>query len=128
MLRTGAAEKAVPVFPATSSFAAGTLAPETAWSLLFSSVKLPNAAKALIRQVAAKYDAEITVLEIMPDQVHLHFVKWLHPAFIASKNIKGVSSHSLRQEFPALKSRLPLRGHTASSFPQWVELARPRCR
>jgi putative transposase len=62
----------------------------------------------VIRQVAAKYDAEIMALEIMPDQVHV--LVEVDPQFGIHrwvKNLKGVSSHNLREEFPALKSRLP---------------------
>jgi len=64
--------------------------------------------QALIRQVAAKYDAEIIALEIVPD--HVHLLCEVDPQFGIHrlvKNIKGVSSHALRREFPALKSRLP---------------------
>jgi len=64
--------------------------------------------QALIRQVAAKYDAEIMALEIVPD--HVHLLCEVDPQFGIHrlvKNIKGVSSHALRREFPALKSRLP---------------------
>jgi putative transposase len=62
----------------------------------------------LLRQVAAKYDAEIIALEIMPDPVHL--LCEVDPPFgihRLGKNIKGVSSHSLRKEFSVLRSRLP---------------------
>jgi putative transposase len=62
----------------------------------------------LIRQVAAKYDAEIIALEIMPD--HVHLLCEVDPQFGIHrlvKNIKGVSSHSLRKEFSVLRSRLP---------------------
>ena len=62
----------------------------------------------VLRQVAAKYQAEIIALEIMPDQVHL--LVEVDPQFGIHrlvKNIKGVSSHRLRREFRTLKSRLP---------------------
>ena len=64
--------------------------------------------QALIRQVAEKYDAEIFALEILSDQVHL--LCEVDPQFGIHrlvKNIKAVSSHALRKEFSALKSRLP---------------------
>ena len=62
----------------------------------------------VFREVAKKYRAEISAMEIMPDHVHLlveadpqsgihRFVKY----------VKGVSSHHLRKEFPSLVSRLP---------------------
>ena len=50
----------------------------------------------------------IETMEIMPDHVHL-FVKvppTLAPHFIVQQ-LKGISSHLLRQEYPHLKSRLP---------------------
>jgi putative transposase len=64
--------------------------------------------EAVIRQVAEKYDAEITAIEIMPD--HVHVLVEVDPQFGIHrlvKNLKGVSSHTLRQEFPTLKSKLP---------------------
>jgi putative transposase len=60
----------------------------------------------VIRQVATKYRAEI--LEIMPDQVHV--LVEVDPQFGIHrlvKHLQGVSSHTLRQEFRPLKSRLP---------------------
>ena len=62
----------------------------------------------VIRQTADKYQAEIIALEVMPDQVHL--LCEVDPQFGIHrlvKNLKGVSSHALRQEFRTLKSRLP---------------------
>jgi len=54
----------------------------------------------LVRQVAAQYQAEIIALEIMPEQVHV--LVEVDPQFGIHrlvKNLKGVSSHTLRQEF-----------------------------
>jgi REP-associated tyrosine transposase len=62
----------------------------------------------VIRQTAKKYRAEIIALEIMPD--HVHVLVEVDPQFGIHrlvKNLKGVSSHTLRQEFRTLKSRLP---------------------
>jgi putative transposase len=62
----------------------------------------------LIKQIALRYRAEIIALEIMPDQ--LHMLVEVDPQFGIHrlvKNIKGASSHALRQEFKTLKSRLP---------------------
>lgn len=62
----------------------------------------------VIRQVAAKYKAEIIALAIMPDPVHGRVE--VDPPFGIHrlvKHRKGVSSHTLRQEFRTLKSRLP---------------------
>ena len=64
--------------------------------------------EAVIRQVAEKYSAEIIAIEIMPD--HVHVLVEVDPQFGIHrlvKNLKGVSSHTLRQEFPTLKSKLP---------------------
>ena len=47
-------------------------------------------------------------MEIMPDHVHV-FIKATpndSPVFIVSQ-LKGFTSHSLRSEFPSIKSRLP---------------------
>jgi putative transposase len=58
--------------------------------------------------MAAKYDAEVIALASMPDAVHL--LCQVDPQFGIPrlvKNIQGVSSHSLRQEFSTLCSRLP---------------------
>ena len=64
--------------------------------------------EALIRAKCAEHDWLIVALEVMPDHVHL-FVK-AHPkhspAFIANQ-LKGMTSRTLRQEFPSLRSRLP---------------------
>ncbi|HYL12530.1 MAG TPA: IS200/IS605 family transposase [Terriglobales bacterium] len=65
----------------------------------------------LIRQVATTYLAEIIALEIMPDQGHGRVEG--DPQFAIHglvKNLTGVSSHPLRQEFRTLKSRLPTLG------------------
>jgi putative transposase len=54
----------------------------------------------VMRQTAEKYRAEIIALEIMPDQVH--GLVEVDPQFGIRrlvKNLKGVSSHTLGQEF-----------------------------
>ena len=69
---------------------------------------IANRCEQVIRQTADKYQAEILALEVMPDQVHL--LCEVDPQFGIHrlvKNLKGVSSHALRQEFRTLKSRLP---------------------
>ena len=51
---------------------------------------------------------EIENMEVMPDYVHI-FVKTTpsdSPAFVAAQ-LKGFTSHQLREEFPHLRSRLP---------------------
>jgi putative transposase len=89
--------------------------------------------EALIRQIAAKHDTEIIALQIMAD--HVHLLCEVDPQFGIHrlvKNIKAVSSHALRKEFPALKSRLPtlwtnsyvvstVAGAPLAVIPQYVE-------
>lgn len=64
--------------------------------------------KELLHEKAGELDATILALEIMPDHVHM-FVEsdpTKAPAHIAAQ-FKGFTSHALREEFPALKTRLP---------------------
>lgn len=64
--------------------------------------------ESVIRQAAEKYKAEVIALEIMPD--HVHVLVEIDPQFGIHrlvKNMKGVSSHTLRNEFRTLKSKLP---------------------
>jgi len=64
--------------------------------------------KAIIRDVAEEFKAEIIELEIMPDHVHLLIElppqSGIHKVV---KQMKGRSSRLLRKEFPTIKSRLP---------------------
>jgi putative transposase len=62
----------------------------------------------IIRKTAFRHRAEVIALEIMPD--HVHLLVEVDPQFGIHrliKNIKGVTSHNLRKEFPSLSSRLP---------------------
>ncbi len=63
---------------------------------------------ALLHDLVPSLDGEIVELVVRPDHVHLfaHFPPALAPAQIAHR-LKGATSHTLRTEFPALKSRLP---------------------
>ena len=64
--------------------------------------------KAIIAEVAGETSSEILSLEVMPD--HVHILCEVDPSFGAMKFVrlcKGRSSRLLRQEFPALKTRLP---------------------
>ncbi len=64
--------------------------------------------KELIKEICGEIRAEMIEMEIMPD--HVHLLMEVDPQFgihKAVKLIKGRTSHILRQEFPALKSRLP---------------------
>jgi putative transposase len=64
--------------------------------------------KELLREKAERLHLTIHSMEVMPDQVHL-FVESDPRKCVAEmvNGLKGFSSHALRQEFPALKSRLP---------------------
>ena len=63
---------------------------------------------ALLREKAAELDMTIHALEIMPDHVHL-FVesdpRWSVAEIV--NRLKGFTSHTLREAFPSLKTRLP---------------------
>ncbi len=64
--------------------------------------------KELIEQTCEEVRAEIIEMEIMPD--HVHLLVEVDPQYGIHKLvklIKGRSSRILRQEFPALKTRLP---------------------
>lgn len=64
--------------------------------------------KELIEQACADIGADIIEMEIMPD--HVHLLMEIDPQFginRAVRHIKGFTSHTLRTEFPKLKSRLP---------------------
>ncbi len=64
--------------------------------------------KALLRQKAEELDLTIHVMEVMPDHVHL-FVEGSPTICVAEivNGLKGFTSHTLREEFPSLRSRLP---------------------
>ena len=64
--------------------------------------------KEIIGQVCQQCQAEVEELEIMPD--HVHLLVSVDPQLgihRLMKLIKGRSSRLLRQEFPALKRKLP---------------------
>jgi putative transposase len=64
--------------------------------------------KEIIREVCAERRCDILEMETMPD--HVHLLVTVDPQYGVHrlvKQIKGRSSRLLRQEFPALKSRLP---------------------
>ena len=64
--------------------------------------------KELAAEVAAELSFEIIEMEVMPD--HVHLLLEVDPQFgihRAVKRIKGRTSHTLREEFPWLKSRIP---------------------
>jgi len=64
--------------------------------------------KEIIIDTVLEFQADLIELEVMPD--HVHLLVEVDPQFGIHrlvKQIKGRSSRLLRQEFPALKSRLP---------------------
>lgn len=64
--------------------------------------------KELIIEICSKMNVDIIEMEIMPDHVHLLIeVDPQNGIHRAVKQIKGVSSRVLRQEFSWLKSRIP---------------------
>ena len=70
--------------------------------------KIEKRLKELIEETASAIGAEIIEMETMPD--HVHLLIEVDPQYGINKavrHIKGVTSHTLRLEFPSLKSRLP---------------------
>ena len=64
--------------------------------------------KDILQEVASDLQADIIEMEIMPD--HVHVLVEVDPQFGIHRFVKaakGRSSRLLRQEFPALKRRLP---------------------
>jgi putative transposase len=64
--------------------------------------------KELIQEIATTREMTIHALEVMPDHVHTFIEsdpRWA-PAEIAGR-FKAITSKVLREEFPALRSRLP---------------------
>jgi len=64
--------------------------------------------KAMLQQKADQLQMTIHRLEVMPDHVHL-FVESDPTLCVAEivNRLKGFTSHTLREEFPFLRSRLP---------------------
>jgi putative transposase len=64
--------------------------------------------KELIKEKQEQYGYTILGMEVMPD--HIHLLLDINPKIgvypVVSK-IKGYTSHSLREEFPSLRKRLP---------------------
>ena len=72
------------------------------------SPKIELRLKELIRKKAEELEVEIVEMETMPNHIHI-FVKskpTYSPHFIVQQ-FKGYSSRILREEFAALRSRLP---------------------
>jgi putative transposase len=64
--------------------------------------------KELLIEISSSIDCQIETMEIMPDHVHI-FIKCspVHSPHYVVQQLKGKSSHILREEFPLLKTRLP---------------------
>jgi putative transposase len=81
----------------------------------------------LIMEVAVETEARVHALEVMPDHVHLFVESDPRWAIVNLVNrFKGRTSRILRQEFPALRSRLPSlwsRSYFASSVGSVSEVA-----
>lgn len=63
---------------------------------------------ALLKQKAEELEITIHMIEVLPDHVHLFLES--DPTFCVAEivnRLKGFSSRILREEFPALRSRLP---------------------
>jgi putative transposase len=64
--------------------------------------------KRIVERVCLSRDADLIELEVMPDHVHLLVdVDPQYGIHRLVKEIKGLSSRQLRQNFPFLKRRLP---------------------
>ena len=64
--------------------------------------------KTLLPQIAKNMECEIKSMEVMPDHIHIFISATpILPIHLLVKNLKGISSKILREEFPILKSRLP---------------------
>ncbi len=64
--------------------------------------------KTILAEQIERWGQELIELEVMPD--HVHLLVGCDPQFGIHrliKLLKGYSSHALREEFPALKRRLP---------------------
>jgi putative transposase len=64
--------------------------------------------KTILAEQIERWGQDLIELEVMPD--HVHLLVGCDPQFGIHrlvKLLKGYSSHALREEFPALKRRLP---------------------
>ncbi|MBE9498686.1 IS200/IS605 family transposase [Streptomyces sp. GKU 257-1] len=70
--------------------------------------RIEQCLKQIVREVIEEKGAWLVELEVMPD--HIHMLVEVDPQYGVHrlvKAMKGRSSRVLREEFPALKSRLP---------------------
>ena len=69
---------------------------------------IPDRMKELILQKQSDYHYTIIEQEIMPDHVHLLIkASAKYSIYNIVSQLKGYLSHTLREEFPSLKTRLP---------------------
>jgi len=64
--------------------------------------------KQLINEKQKEYEYVVLGMEVMPD--HIHLLLDINPkigVYPVLSKIKGYTSHTLREEFPTLKKRLP---------------------
>ena len=64
--------------------------------------------KELIQEKQVAYGYEVLAMEIMPD--HVHLILDVDPRVGVNKvvgQIKGWTAHTIREEFPFMKNRLP---------------------
>jgi putative transposase len=83
--------------------------------------------QALLAEKAAALEVQIATMEILPDRVYLFVTTppTLSPHFIVQQ-FKGDTSRRLRDEFPALRSRLPTlwnRAYYCESYGQLTHAA-----
>jgi len=70
--------------------------------------KIEQRLKELIKQKETEYHFEVLEMEVMPD--HVHLLLDVNPKFgiyDIVNHIKGFTSHELRKEFKALRTKLP---------------------
>jgi putative transposase len=73
-------------------------------------INIASRLKELILEKQQEYCYNILDMEVMADHVHLLLdinPRYTGGIFRIVNNIKGYTSHQLRQEFPELKTRLP---------------------
>lgn len=64
--------------------------------------------KEILAEAAGEMGCAIKTMEVMPDHVHIYMNgNPTIPVHLIVKNLKGISSKKLREEFPSLNSRLP---------------------
>ncbi len=70
--------------------------------------KVGDRLKELVLEKQIEYKYEVLEMEVLPD--HIHLLLEVNPRdgiYKIVQRIKGYTSHTLREEFPELKKRLP---------------------